>query len=1170
MHGGGTLAIGLFSRIEVFRPLHVAKRVSLALALVLFIAVSSCQRGPNVPVPNSPEYLAAIRAFYVGLSALQVGDDVRAETRLKEATELAPGEPAAWANLGLLYLRHTEFDKAAENFQKAEALAPDSAHIKVLLALLESNRGNYAQAISHLRRAIELDPNDLKALYMLASEIEREAAEGSESEVVALLERILKIQPNNLAVQLDLARLASRRGDSATLQRIIFTLEDKAVSWPEEVQEQFRTLQKAAAEDPRAAAPRVQFLRNVLVRVPEYQQSLAAVKLPPDVVGEPVTRLYRLESPSPQPAAPDERLTYAAENLDNASEVMWVGGLSLTGEGPYEIVFHNGREIQFGSGAKLNFPGASTSSVSLPDSVAPLDFDYDFRLDLALAGPGGFRLYKQNADGSFSDVTPNTELPGAIARAELYGAWGADIEADGDLDIVIGPQQGPALVLQNNGDGTFKEIRPFQGVENPRGFVWGDIDADGDADAAFLQANGEVKIFSNDRGGQFRMPPLPFSVNSVVAIAVADIDNDGRLDFLALRNDGLIQRISYKDGDRLVIAEVLRWSTPPGSLAPGSARLIVADLDNNGSLDLVAASLGDQPVGSIWLGTPQGSFQQVNAPLPPKVFAALDTNGDGLVDLLGTDANRQGVRALARGTRNYHWQVIRPRAQEATGDQRINSFGIGGEIEIRAGLLTQKQSISGPLLHFGLGEQLQTDVARIIWPNGVVQAEFELKGDEAALAEQRLKGSCPWVFAFDGERMSFVTDTLWRSPLGLKINSQDTAGVMMTEEWVKIRGDQLRPRDGFYDVRITAELWETHFFDHVSLLVVDHPVGTEIFVDERFAVPPPPLKIHPLSPLKPFAGARDDGGREVSEVVRDSDGNYLDNFGRGRYQGITRQHFVELELPAEAPHEGPLWLVGLGWIHPTDSSINVAVSQGNQAKPESLSLEVADGRGGWLTARPGLGFPAGKIKTVLIDLTGVFHPSAPRRLRLRTNMEIYWDRLAWASGLSSEIFKSQRLNLNSAELRFRGYSTVSQPNKSSPELPDYNRLGGTAPRWFDLVGYHTRFGDVIELLATVDDRYVIMNAGDEMALKFPAPPPPTEGWVRDFVLICDGWEKDGDLNTAFSKTVLPLPTHASGDYTTAPTRLEDDPVYRRYPQDWRDYHTRYVTPNRLSTALRQQ
>jgi hypothetical protein len=79
------------------------------------------------------------------------------------------------------------------------------------------------------------------------------------------------------------------------------------------------------------------------------------------------------------------------------------------------------------------------------------------------------------------------------------------------------------------------------------------------------------------------------------------------------------------------------------------------------------------------------------------------------------------------------------------------------------------------------------------------------------------------------------------------------------------------------------------------------------------------------------------------------------------------------------------------------------------------------------------------------------------------------------------------------------------------------------PRWRDLEGYYTRFGDVRELVAKTEDRYVIMNAGDELRLSFEAPPPPPAGWTRDFVLIGDGWVKDGDYNTSFSKTVLPLP-----------------------------------------------
>src|SRR4029079_17425409 len=93
-----------------------------------------------------------------------------------------------------------------------------------------------------------------------------------------------------------------------------------------------------------------------------------------------------------------------------------------------------------------------------------------------------------------------------------------------------------------------------------------------------------------------------------------------------------------------------------------------------------------------------------------------------------------------------------------------------------------------------------------------------------------------------------------------------------------------------YDLRITAELWETHFFDLVSLMAVDHPAGTEVFVDERFAIPAPALKVVPTGPVQAFAAVRDDQGRDVSELAATRDSRHIDFAGRGRYQGITRLH----------------------------------------------------------------------------------------------------------------------------------------------------------------------------------------------------------------------------------------------------------------------------------------
>ena len=186
-------------------------------------------------------------------------------------------------------------------------------------------------------------------------------------------------------------------------------------------------------------------------------------------------------------------------------------------------------------------------------------------------------------------------------------------------------------------------------------------------------------------------------------------------------------------------------------------------------------------------------------------------------------------------------------------------------------------------------------------------------------------------------------------------------------------------------------------------------------------------------------------------------------------------------------------------------------------------------------------------------------------MRLRTNLEVYWDWMGYAAGASQAPLETARIAATSAELRYRGFSRTTFEGPRRLELPQYDRLASVAQQWRDLVGYHTRFGEVGELLEQVDDRYVIMNAGDELRLEFPALPPPRSGWTRDFVLIGDGWVKDGDFNTGFSRTVRPLPSHDRPGYdaTGLPAPLEDDPVYRRHAGDWDTYHTRYVAPDRL-------
>ena len=1130
----------------------MANRFVLPVSLLAAVLAAACssRREPEIP-PRT--YLEAVTAFHVGVAAMETSQDVLARQKFDRVTALVPQEPAGWADLGLLLLRQQELDQGAQHLARAAQLAPRNAAIQRLQALAESRRGNLPQAVDHWRRALAVDPGDARAAYALALDTERQGGAANDAEAQRILEQLIA-RKDNLTARAEYLRIAAKRGDQAAVQRALEPLTQASATWGPEARGQLKALGAALQGNPRAAAIRVAFLKNVLLREPPYRRDLAEVTTPLAEVGQPLTGFVVLKNPDPQPAAPDDALTFTAENLpESRPGASWIGTVSLTGDGN-PVAASAGTFGLHVSGVSGDLRCPAMTAPPSPDAVAVADLNYDFRSDLAFAGAGGLCLLRQSDAGRFTDVTARAKLPAALVRTPAYGVWAADIDTDGDLDLVLATRDGGPVVLRNNGDGTFTPRDLFQGVARVRGFAWADLDGEGVPDAAFLDESGTIHVFLDLRGGTFRKESLPAAYGRAAAIAIADQDGDLPFDLLVLGQDGAITRLSRSPvGGTWSGAPVARVD-PPSALEPGAARLLAADLDNNGAADLIVAGAA---ASRVLLGGAGGSYAEARTAVPAGVRVAADLDGDGRLELIGLGPDGQPVRASSRGAKAYRWTSLRPRAATATGDQRINSFGIGGEAELRSGLHAQKQVIASPVVHFGLGDSGGADVARITWPNGVLQAEFNIGADQVVKATQRLKGSCPWLFAWNGRDMSFVTDLLWRSPLGLRINAQATADTLMTEDWVRLGGDQLAPRDGAYDLRVTAELWETHFFDLVSLMAVDHPEGTEVFVDERFAVPPPKLRAIATGPVQRFASVRSDGGTDVSDLAANADSRYVDFAGRGAYQGITRTHFVEMELPDAAPRTGPLWLVAKGWIHPTDSSINVAITQGTHPAPEGLSLDVADASGRFRRARAGLGFPAGKDKTILIDLTGMFGAARTRRLRLATNMEIFWDRLGWAIGRPDAALGTTRLEPKSAELSYRGYSVTEQPGPSAPERPRY-RLAGTTPRWRDLEGYYTRFGDVIDLLRKVDDRYVIMNAGDELRLRFPEAPPAAPGLVRDFVVIADGWEKDGDYNTGFSRTVLPLPTHRSGRYDAPPGQLEDDPVYLRHPGDFAEYHTRYV------------
>src|SRR5688500_2171382 len=423
-------------------------RALIPFAVLLSLLAACSRRGAETTPPG---YGEAVTAFYVGLSAMQTTQEALAREKFDRVVALVPQEPAGWANLGLLLVRQQDLEQGAQRLGQAAALAPESAAIQRLQALAESRRGNLAAAVTHWRRALTLDPQDAEAAYALALEIERQGGPANEAEAQRVLEQLVGGR-ENLAARLEYLRVAAKRGDAAALNAGLAPLSAAASAWSPQAQEQLTMLIAAAAGDTRAAALRVAFLKNVLLRDPAYRSARAEITSGGGEVGEPIARFLRLKNPEPAPAPADGALTFAVEPVPNGAPSSWAGAVALADEGHPVIVAAGPRSIRLvATSRSAACAGAESASTAtpLPDGVAAADVNYDFRTGLAIAGPGGFCLLRQTEGGGFSDVTPLTKLPAALLRAPAHGVWPADIDTDGDLDLVLAPRDAPPVVLRN-------------------------------------------------------------------------------------------------------------------------------------------------------------------------------------------------------------------------------------------------------------------------------------------------------------------------------------------------------------------------------------------------------------------------------------------------------------------------------------------------------------------------------------------------------------------------------------------------------------------------------------------------------------------------------------------------------------------------------------------------
>ncbi|WP_243665063.1 CRTAC1 family protein [Rhodothermus marinus] len=283
-------------------------------------------------------------------------------------------------------------------------------------------------------------------------------------------------------------------------------------------------------------------------------------------------------------------------------------------------------------------------------------------------------------------------------------------------------------MISNNGDQTFQTRRVFD--ITPRRLAWSDLDGDGDPDLAALDLNGVLHLWRNERQGLL-LKDSTIPARSGCTLTTADLDHDGLLELTLWSPDGSLHRLAYMPRTRSWETRLLPVRTPAlDESACRRAHLFTADLDNNGAQDLIASIPGQT---RIWLVDARGHLRSEPLTLDVQAFDAADLDGDGRLDLAAVQSDGTPVRLHNQSDAPYAWTLLHPQAV-VVGDQRVNSFGIGGVVEIRAGTIYQKQLIQAPVVHFGLGLESHVPLARIVWPNGNVQAEFNLAANETVQA----------------------------------------------------------------------------------------------------------------------------------------------------------------------------------------------------------------------------------------------------------------------------------------------------------------------------------------------------------------------------------------------------------------------------------------------------
>jgi tetratricopeptide (TPR) repeat protein len=1056
------------------------------------------------------------------------------------------GQPddALWhhRNLGkAFYENPTTGALAVDEFKKALDLAPGSARERVNYGLALLRAGKTPAGIAELQAAQEQDPSIPHTWFNLGIAFKKES---HYPQAIAQFEQMVKLVPDEAVSHYNLGYLYKLTGRS---------------------EDALREFELAAKLDPNLAGPHFQLFNSYKeagradaaareqALFQEIRKRQAGAAVPEDLDWSYYAEIMDPIDPADaEDDGPAVDLKFAGTRLPAALAAESAGLLAFDADsdGRPDLLAWSADTIRLFRNGDTAVDNTGLEGIKGVRSIANGDYNNDGFRDLAILAETGVTLYA-GSQGAY------TRSPAALPNGNFAKALWFDYDHDYDLDLALVGDS--FALLRNNGQAGFSDqTRDFPFVAGPGidavafNFV---SDTDGH-DLLVTYANRAAVLYRDQLAGKYRAEPvemLPAGARSLVA---RDLDNDGRIDIAAGGARGLI----------VLLNRVTRWAA--AQFTSTAARTVAAgDLENRTFADLVVDGvvLRNQAVGRFAAPGAAASRGAV-------AVTAADFDSDGRVDIAAISADG-----------SLH--LLRNESATANGFARVALTGVknprlarGAIVEVKAGARYQKQMYAGAPLHFGMRDESLIDAVRITWPNGLIQNETKqpVRQTLAFKEAQRLSGSCPMIFTWNGRQFQFITDVLGVAPLGASAGD-GTFFPVDHDEYIQIPGEALVPMDlqaarngtdesdlrgatvhGWpsrgqppspaYEIRITEELREVAYLDRIQLVAVDHPTSVDVYTNDKFKAPPFPdfrlfgvrrdRRVYPVI-------ARDGYGRDVRPALLAKDRAYPDGFTRD-HAGVAELHTLDLDFGRAAPGNRAI-LVMNGWVDWADGSTFLGAAQEDPRGLIFPSVQVKDASGRWRTVIEDMGIPAGKPKTIVVDLTGRFL-SDSREVRIVTNLCLYWDEIFLAETPEAPEVVLTRIDPAAAALRFRGFSTPTiHPERTQPESFDYQRPMPLS-MWNQTPGFYTRYGDVRPLATEIDDRMIVMGSGDELRLLFPAAAdPPQPGWRRDFLLFVDGWAKDGDANTAFSRTVDPLPFHGMSSYPyPAGERFPDTPSHRQY------------------------